>query len=644
MCGVTGFWDPKNQYKKKEAEALGHKMALAIESRGPDSSDVWVDEERGIVLAHRRLAIQDLSPHGNQPMHSPSRRFTTIYNGEIYNAPEIQKDLLKRGYKFRGHSDTEVMLAAFEEWGIERSLSKFIGMFAIVLWDHKEKKLFLIRDRLGIKPLYWGWQKGVLFFGSQIKAFRDHPSFKGEISKTALVSFFRFSYVPAPQTIYEGIEKIEPGTIVAVDCDGKSQKSTYWSMQSAYNHSDKNPYEGSLKEAQADLDGLLKDAVQKRMLADVPLGAFLSGGVDSSAVVALMQAQSNRPVKTFSIGFNEAQYNEAQHAKEVAKHLGTDHYELYVTPKEAQDVIPHLSDWYDEPFADSSQIPTYLVSKLARQHVTVSLSGDGGDELFSGYTRYFVGERLWTASAKLPNLLKQGVGGVLNSIPPGFWQGLEKIGPSKLLPKHLAEKALKLSELCNAHSFQDFYKALVSQNSNPAGLVCGGMESTYAVWDHLKGDQTSHIRTMQFLDSVTYLPDDILTKVDRASMAVSLEARVPLLDHRVVEFASALPLSMKVHKGQGKHILREVLYQYVPKNLIERPKMGFGVPIGDWLRKDLNAWAEDLLSPASLEKSGLLEAATIRKLWLEHMSGKKNWQYALWPVLMFQAWYDRYHA
>lgn len=639
MCGITGFWDFKKQHKAKDMEALGHKMGLAIESRGPDSSGVWSDEEMGLLFSHRRLAIQDLSPHGHQPMDSPSKRFKVIYNGEIYNAPDIQKDLIGRGYKFRGHSDTEVMLAAFEEWGLEKSLEKFVGMFAIALWDQKVKKLFLIRDRLGIKPLYWGWQKGVLFFGSQMKSFYPHPSWEGAISKESLVSFFRFSYVPVPMSIYEGIEKLEPGMIVAIDQARNIEKFPYWSMENVYRTGQGNLHKGTLKEAQSELETLLKDAIQKRMLSDVPVGAFLSGGVDSSAVVALMQSQSKRPVKTFSIGFNEAQYNEAQHAKCVAEHLGTDHHELYVTPKEAQDVIPHLPDWYDEPFADASQIPTYLVSKLAREKVTVSLSGDGGDELFAGYTRYFVGDKLWSLARPIPGFLKSMLSGGLQITPPGLWHGLEKMGGGKL-PSHLADKALKVSDLLRQGSLRDYYKTLVSQWHDPESLVVGGIEKSYAAWNHLNVEGNNNIPTMQFLDSITYLPDDILAKVDRASMAVSLEARVPLLDHRVVEFAWRLPMEMKVHQGQGKHILREILYQYVPKKLIERPKMGFGVPVGEWIRGDLRDWAESLLSENSLDASGLLEKGLITQHWKEHLSKQKDWQYRLWPILMFQAWHQ----
>ena len=633
MCGIAGFWDFKKTLSEKESEKISEKMNLAIKERGPDSSGIWHHE--GLTFSHRRLAIQDLSPQGHQPMHSPSKRFTMVYNGEVYNGSVLGQELSQKGYTFKGHSDTEVMLAAFEEWGLEQALSKFIGMFAFALWDQKQEKLYLVRDRLGIKPLYWGFSKGTLFFGSQPKSFKEHPHWEGKIDQKALTSFFQFGYVPAPQSIYEGIQKLEPGKIVEVGRDAQPVLSHYWRMEDSYKA---EAFQGSFEEAKEELHGLLKDAVKQRMLADVPLGAFLSGGVDSSAVVALMQSQSSKPIKTFSIGFHEALYNEAQHAKKVAEHLGTDHHELYVTPKEAQSVIPDLPQWYDEPFADSSQIPTYLVSKLARGHVTVSLSGDGGDEFFAGYTRYFVGEKLWRKVSALPYGLRCGLASVVRAFPSGFWDGLEPILP-RGFPTHLADKATRFSELLTKRSLREYYKTLVSQWQNGADLVVGARAEDPALWSALEKDQKSHIPTMQFLDSMTYLPDDILAKVDRASMAVSLEARVPLLDHRVVEYAWKLPLSMKVSGGQGKHILRSILYDYVPKNLIERPKMGFGVPIGEWMRGDLRDWAESLLSEEALKSSGLLNAAPITKRWEEHLKGKHNWQYSLWCVLMFQAWF-----
>lgn len=639
MCGLVGFWDLKALLKEKEGLALAKKMADRIQSRGPDSFGSWMDLKTGILFAHRRLSIQDLSPEGHQPMHSLSRRFTTIYNGEIYNGPDLQKELVKKGYKFRGHSDTEVMLAAFEEWGVVESTKKFIGMFAIVLWDHKEQKVILIRDRLGIKPLYWGWQENVLFFGSQIKSFYPHPLWKGNINKQALTAFFRFSYVPAPLSIYDGIQKLKPGTILEIFKDKSYRETVFWSLEDVRNYGGHHQFIGSFEEATNELEMLLKDAVGKRMLSDVPLGAFLSGGIDSSTVVVLMQAQSAQKIKTFSIGFQEDRYNEAIYAKEMAKHLGTDHHEFYVTAKEAQDIIPDLSSWYDEPFADSSQIPTYLVSKLARQFVTVSLSGDGGDELFAGYTRYFVGDRFWQLSQKFPRFLKGVTEKSLSLVPPTFWNFLQSMLPKNIAPSHLGEKMRKVQELLKSNTLENYYKTLVSQWDNPEALVKGGKDYLAPCWDVLNSEDRSSVEIMQYLDTLTYLPDDILAKVDRASMAVSLEARVPLIDHRVVEFSWTLPMDMKVHQGKGKRILREILKRYVPEHLFERPKMGFGVPIGDWIRGDLREWTESLLSKESLASSGLIEPEPILQKWQEHLSGKQNWQYSLWPVLMFQSWY-----
>jgi asparagine synthase (glutamine-hydrolysing) len=642
MCGLTGFWDLKASFKENEGLDLAKKMADQIQSRGPDSFGAWMDPKVGILFAHRRLSIQDLSPEGHQPMHSASKRFTAAYNGEIYNGPDLQKELVQKGYAFRGHSDTEVMLAAFEEWGIVDATKKFIGMFAIVLWDHLEQKVTLIRDRLGIKPLYWGWQGDVLFFGSQPKSFYPHPAWKSVINQQALTTFFRFSYVPSPLSIYENIQKLQPGTILEIFKDKSLKQTAFWSLEDVRDQGKQNQFMGSFRDATDALETLLKDAINKRMLADVPLGAFLSGGIDSSTVVALMQAQSSKKIKTFSIGFQEDQYNEATYAREVAGHLGTDHHELYVTSKEAQSVIPQLSEWYDEPFADSSQIPTYLVSKLARQFVTVSLSGDGGDELFAGYTRYFIGDRFWRLSQKVPELLKGFGAKGLGLFPSTFWNTLQSIAP-KRLPTHLGDKILKAQELLKARSLEDYYKTLVSQWMNPRDIVKGGEEFFAPHWDALQNQELPSIEIMQYLDTLTYLPDDILAKVDRASMAVGLEARVPLIDHRVVEFSWQLPLSMKVHQGKGKRILREVLKRYVPEHLFERPKMGFGVPIGDWIKGDLRDWAESLLSKEALESSGLIESAPILEKWGEHLSGKQNWQYALWPVLMFQSWVSKPH-
>ena len=638
MCGFTGFWQFNKQAFSKPYDKVALEMAAAIHSRGPDDEGAWSDEKAGLAFGHRRLSILDLSQAGHQPMQSHSGRLTIAYNGEVYNAFEIRQDLEALGKSFKSHSDTEVILEAIETWGISKALPKFVGMFAFSLWDKESKKLYLVRDRLGIKPLYWGNLKGTLFFGSQLKSFKAHPKWEAETDRDALVSYFRYNYVPAPLSIYKGIQKQRPGTWLEIDANGQVREEYYWDFKKISKEKSTDRVSLSDKEAVDQLEGILKDAIEKRMIADVPLGAFLSGGVDSSTVVALMQSMSTKPVKTFSIGFDEDEYNEATHAREVAKHLNTEHHELYLKPKEAQEVIPQLPGWYDEPFADSSQIPTYLVSRMTRDHVTVALSGDGGDELFAGYNRYFLGQSIWSKIAPLPGFMK-AIGKVgIEALSPSAWDVLGKVIPSSLRPQHFGDKLHKLASILPHDTVPDFYKTLVSQWEDPASLVQGGEETDLWAREGLSGISfETYPETMQFMDTMTYLPDDILTKVDRASMAVSLEARVPLLDHRVVEFAWSLPESLKIRKGVSKWVLREVLYRHVPKSLIERPKMGFGVPIGDWIRGPLNEWAESLLDAKSLEDGGL-NPDPILKRWKEHQSSTRNWQYSLWSILMYQAW------
>ncbi len=642
MCGLVGFWDFKAETSKTELLAIGQKMGKAISHRGPDSEGMWCDETIGLTFSHLRLAIVDLSEAGHQPMMSRSGGSVIVYNGEIYNAPELRALLSVEGVCFRGHSDTEVILEACERWGVEATCQKLIGMFAFAFWDKNTQKLFLVRDRLGIKPLYWGFNQGILFFGSQLKSFKEHPKFKPEIDKEALTSYFRFNYVPTPVSIFKNIQKLSPGSILSVDRSQKIEESRFWDLQNVV----KTGKEIQLKHSRSDsvlveeCDALLRDAVKRRMVADVPLGAFLSGGIDSSTVVALMQAQSDRPIKTFTIGFNESGYDEAKHAAAVAKHLGTEHHELYLASQDAQAIIPDIPNWCDEPFADVSQIPTYLVSQLARQQVTVSLSGDGGDELFAGYTRYFVGQKLWPRLKLLPYWLRYLSAYGIRQVSPNAWDGFSKILPSRFRPRLMGDKAHKLADILSVPNAETFYKKLVSYWEDPADLVIGGNESVLYPWNHQS--ESTFIETMQMMDTLTYLPDDILTKVDRASMAVSLEARVPLLDHRVVEFAYGLPIDVKIRNGQGKWLLRQVLNKYVPNNLIDRPKMGFGVPIDRWLRGPLREWAEHLLSQQRLESEGILNTARIRERWNEHLGGQRNWQYSLWGVLMFQAWQERW--
>ncbi len=550
--------------------------------------------------------------------------------------------------RWRGQSDTEVMLAAFDAWGVKASLQRLVGMFAFALWDRAERTLTLARDRLGEKPLYYGWSGGVFLFGSELKALRAHPAFRADIDRNALTLLLRHSYIPAPYSIYQGIHKLLPATFVTLNEQALNRQANpviepYWSFREVAETGSAHPLALDVPAAITELDALLRDAVARQMVADVPLGAFFSGGVDSSAIVALMQAQSSRPVKTFTIGFHETGYNEACYAKAIAQHLGTDHTELYVTPQQALAVIPRLPQLYDEPFSDSSQIPTFLVSQLARTQVTVCLSGDAGDELFGGYNRYFVAERIWNQLNRFPVPLRGSLARLLFSIPaPWLGRGFAALCP--LLPQSLrypqaGDKLHKLAELLILPTTQHVYRRLVSHWDQPEQVVIGGQEAPTVMTDALQWARLPDFTSeMMYLDTLSYLPDDILVKVDRAAMGVSLETRVPFLDHRLVEFASRVPLSMKVHNGQGKWLLRQLLYQYVPPKMIERPKMGFGVPIGVWLRGPLREWAEDLLDESRLRQEGFFNPEPIRCKWLEHLSGTYNWHYYLWDVLMFQAW------
>jgi asparagine synthase (glutamine-hydrolysing) len=561
------------------------------------------------------------------------------YNGEVYNAAELRRELEEAGTSFRGTSDTEVLVEAITHHGLRPTLERLIGMFAFALWDRELRELTLVRDRLGIKPLYWGYVGKTLLFASELSSLKRHPDFAGEIDRDALSSFLRFNYVPAPQSIYRDVRKLRPGHLLAVRRGGEPQIEAWWSLAAARQKGASAPFAGTEDEAVSALEALLGDAVQKRMIADVPLGVFLSGGVDSSTVTALMQARSSRPVRSFSVGFTVDGYNEAVHARAVAGHLGTEHTELYITPEEARAVIPKLPEIYDEPFADASQIPTFLVSRMTQEHVTVALSGDGGDELFAGYNRYLQAPAILSRTALLPYPLARGAAALILAVPPNRWSQLLGSVPKIGTIPMLGEKLHKIADILGK-SPQQAFRALVSQWPDPAALVLGGREDVDAVWGEAAGDLFGFAARMQFADTLTYLPDDILTKVDRASMAVSLEARVPLLDHRVVEFAWSLPQDLKIRGREGKWILRRVLERHVPRALIERPKMGFGVPIESWLRGPLRDWAEDLLSECRLKRQGFLDPAPIRARWVEHLSGKSSWQYSLWGVLMFNVWLE----
>lgn len=645
MCGFAGFLGTGMAGQVPDLEQVLRGMGHSIAHRGPDDAGVWLDAPAGIGLAHQRLAIVDLSAAGHQPMVAASGRYVLAYNGEIYNHLELRGQLASLGVAdWRGHSDTETLLAAVDAWGVQAAVERVIGMFAFALWDRRDATLTLCRDRLGEKPLYCGWQGATFLFGSELKALRVHPAFRAGIDRNALALLMRHNYIPAPYSIYQGIHKLLPGSLLTVSTrDRDHQPRPYWDARQVVATGLAKPFSGTPMDAVDTLDTLLRDAVGRQMAADVPLGAFLSGGVDSSLVVALMQAQSTRPVKTFTIGFHEQAYNEAHHAQAVARHLGTDHTELYLSAQEAIAVIPDMPRHYDEPFADASQIPTCLVARMTRQHVTVSLSGDGGDELFGGYTRYLMGEQLWARLSRLPPGLRRLCARLIRSGSATAWNRL--LGPVQAcLPHHLAQanigdKLHKGAGVLAAGNAMDLYRLLVSHWNAPGDIVPGAIEPptvlTEPAWQPQAGDS---VHQMMALDMLSYLPDDILVKVDRAAMAVSLETRVPLLDHRVVEFAWSLPLSYKLRRGVGKWPLREVLARYLPRPLIERPKMGFGVPLADWLRGPLREWAEDLLGESALQGAGHFHPALVRQRWSQHLSGQHDWAYPLWDVLMAQAW------
>lgn len=653
MCGITGIFDTQGTLDTGTLRDMAHKMTAAILHRGPDDGDVWTEPEAGIALGHRRLSIVDLTQEGHQPMMSACQRYVIAFNGEVYNHQELRRQLenLHVAPAWRGHSDTEVMLAAISHWGLDAAVQHFVGMFAFALWDRKDKQLYLVRDRLGEKPIYYGWIAKRFVFASELKALRVCQGWQADIDRNALALLMRHNYIPAPHSIYRSIKKVLPGSIIRLPLnsvhDEPIQSSQYWSVKTVVAAGLATPFQGTESDAIEHLDTLLRNSIKQQMAADVPLGAFLSGGVDSSTVVALMQAQSSRAIKTFTIGFTEKNYDEATYAKQVAAHLGTDHTELYISPEDALNVIPKLPVIFDEPFSDSSQIPTYLVSQLARQHVTVSLSGDGGDELFAGYTRYSWGNEIWNRIGWMPKPFRRGIASGLESLTPAAWGKLFNVFgavvPDRLKQYNIGDKLHKITEVLRFDTTQQLYRNLVSHWSDPAAVVQGADEpQTMLTCEH--GLQFPNFTDlMTYLDTISYLPDDILVKLDRTSMAVSLESRIPLLDHRIVEFARQLPLAMKVKDGQGKWPLRQVLYKYVPKELIERPKRGFGVPIEYWLRGPLRDWCESLLNDQRIRRDGYFNPDEISSKWQDHVSGKRNWHYLLWDVLVFQAWHDEYY-
>lgn len=679
MCGFAGIFHIQSKKTKGDYLNLVSLMSDVLLHRGPDSSGQWADDSMGIALAHRRLAIVDLSLAGHQPMASKLQKFILAFNGEIYNHLEIRAELeqicslssnLMTHVEWRGHSDTETLLAAFEIWGIEATLKKTVGMFALALWDIQNKKLHLIRDRFGEKPLYYGWtgygDERAFVFGSELKALRAYPGFNNTVCRKALMQYMRFSVVPAPMSIYEGIHKLEPGCLLTLSAislenavhddeqEGGPEIRQWWSLAQTVIDGEKSPITEESEAVDA-LDKQLKESIRLQSLADVPLGAFLSGGVDSSTVVAMMQHQSDSPIKTFTIGFDEAGFDESPYARAVAEHLGTDHYEMRVSAQMAQGVIPTLPCMYDEPFADSSQIPTYLVSKAAREQVTVSLSGDAGDELFGGYNRYFLGPRIWKSLRWMPFTVRQAVGSAIGIVPVRGWDALVKpvnaLFPVRREIIRAGDKAHNLaSRLKHVQNLGDLLKSLATVWQDPADVVKSNKDPSEllpsAFDDALRHEESMDldpVARMMFVDSVTYLPDDILCKVDRAAMACSLETRVPFLDHRVAELAWRMPMNLKVRGNTGKWALRQVLYKYVPKELVERPKAGFAIPVGQWLRGPLRDWAEALLSEQRLQAEGYFYPKPIRTAWIEHLAGTKDNTAKLWTVLMFQAWLEAQH-
>lgn len=648
MCGVTGFIRSTG-FEIIEAESKLRRMSASLVHRGPDDEGLWLDETAGVALAHRRLAIVDLTPAGHQPMHSASERYVLVFNGEIYNHRALRRELEGSGVApaWRGHSDTETLLACFDAWGIRRTLESCVGMFAIALWDRRERKLSLARDRMGEKPLYYGWRQGYFLFGSELKSLTAHDSSTWELDRAAVGAFLRLGYVPAPHSIWRGIKKLPPGTWFTLSSsNGEESLEQYWSLKDVAETASREPLLEGDEGARVAVEKVLLEAVGSQMVADVPLGALLSGGVDSSAIVALMQAQSSRPVRTFSIGFREAEFDESAHAAAVARHLGTEHTELFMVARDVLDAVPRMPSMYDEPFADSSQLPTSLVMALARQQVTVALSGDGGDELFGGYNRYLMGPKLWRSLRNVPVGARQALARLLVTVSPAFWDGLARPFSKLTGQSHVGNKLQKLGQrISNVRNVDDLYLALVAEGSHLDSILSEPQAAPSLLDQRERWPQLEEpVSRMMALDASTYLPDDILVKVDRAAMAVSLETRAPFLDHRVVELAWRLPLEQKLRAGQGKFALRSVLYRYVPPELIERPKVGFGVPLDRWLRSELREWAETLLSESALSSRGIFRADAVRGLWKQHLSGRRSYGSSLWSILMLQAWLNEQRA
>lgn len=641
MCGIAGFW--RRGWSAEEIERVVVGMTATLRHRGPDGGGSWCDEAVGVALGHRRLSIIDLSPSGHQPMVSASGRYVITYNGEVYNFGEIRQDLESRGAAFRGASDTEVILTAIEEFGIKRALQKFIGMFAFALWDRKLQELVLVRDRLGIKPLYWAQFGNLFVFGSELKSLRACPGWAAEVDPDSVAAFLRWNHIPSPTTIYRGVEKLAPGQILRIGNRGKVEIETYWDPVEMARRGLKERETSSIPECLDELSERLNQSIAHRMISDVPLGAFLSGGIDSSVVAAIMQSRAGRPVQTFTIGFGEYGYDEAPYAKAVAAHLGTDHTELYVEPSDALKLIPDLPAIYDEPFADSSQIPTYFISRMTRQHVTVALSGDGGDELFAGYTRYHWANWVWKYFSHIPFPIRRRLGAALSSSPPEFWNAVSHAIPQGVRPQRAGERAIKLGKFMEQPDADSIFRSQHSQWDFPEDLVNG---CTEPVTLHDRKDLAvlvpNFVERMQLIDLATYLPDDILTKVDRASMSSGLEVRVPMLDHRVVEYAWRIRPDLKYRNRTSKWLLRQLLYRHVPEALVTRSKSGFAAPIGSWLQGPLRDWAETLLEERQLRQLDIFAVGPVRRSWEQLLSGRNWLESKVWCVLMFLAWHDQH--
>ncbi|HET6229359.1 MAG TPA: asparagine synthase (glutamine-hydrolyzing) [Longimicrobiaceae bacterium] len=647
MCGLAGFLDSRPA-SAGEMQRRAGRMSAALAHRGPDDDGVFVEAEAGIALAFRRLAIVDLSPAGHQPMRSGSGRFVMAFNGEVYNHVELRRELERDGAQFRGHSDTEVMLAAFERWGVEASLKRFVGMFAIALWDVRLRRLHVARDRMGIKPLYVHHAGGCVAFASEPRAFAADPAFRPEADPASVAAYLRYLYVPAPGSIFRGVTRLPAGTVLTIDDAAAPlpEPRPFWSVEEAARHGIANPFSGDDDEAADEVERVIADAVRLRMRADVPLGAFLSGGIDSSLVVSLMQAWSARPVKTFTIGFDAAEHDESAHAAAVARHLGTEHTSVTLTGDDALASIPDLPRLFDEPLADPSLIPTLLVSRVARRDVTVALSGDGGDELFAGYNRYVSGERAIRRAVRIPSPVRRALAGGLSAPSPAAWDrmyaAVAPLLPASARARLPGDKAHKLAALLRQPGAAGMYRSLLSQWGEPERVARGAREPAGVVERVMGGGAMPLMERMQLADQLGYLPDDLLAKLDRASMSVGLEARVPLLDHRVAELAWSLPRALRVRGGEGKWILRRILHRHVPPALVDRPKTGFTVPLDAWLRGPLRQWASDLLSPATVRRSGLLDANAADAAWRDFQAGRGRGGLAIWAVLVLLQWHEQW--